>query len=56
VGLFGGTLSFEVECFKAEEKLCAYGVDMRTTGEGSIKSNTEELEGEVECKEGWQSV
>jgi len=36
-------------------KLCAEGVDMLTKGEGSIKSNTEELGGGVECKRGCQS-
>jgi len=38
-----------VECFKVGEKLSAEGLDMRTKGEGSVKSNTEELEGGFEC-------
>jgi len=41
-----------VECFKAREVLCAEGLDVRTKGEGSVKSNTEELGSEVECKSG----
>jgi len=37
--------SFGAECFKAREELCAEGLDMRTKGEGSVKSNAEELGG-----------
>jgi len=31
-------------------KLCEDGLDVRTKGEGSVKSNAEELESGVECK------
>jgi len=51
--LFGGTprcRGYGAECFKAGKELCAEGVDMRTKGEGSVKSNTEELGDGVECK------
>jgi len=45
----------DAECFKAGEELCAEKLDVRTKGEGSVKSNAEELESGVECKEGCQS-
>jgi len=32
-----------VEYFKAEEELCAEELDMRTKGDGSVKSNAKEL-------------
>jgi len=51
--IFGGTprcRGYGAECFKVEEELCAKGLDMQTKGEGSVKSNTEELRGGVECK------
>jgi len=54
-GLFGGTprcRGHGAECFKAEEELCAEGLDVKTKGEGSAKSNAEELGSGVECKVG----
>jgi len=54
-GLFRETSrcrGYGAECFKAGEELCAEGLDMRTKGEGSVKSNAEELGGGVECKGG----
>jgi len=45
-GIFKGTprcRSYGSEFSEAREKLCAEGVDMRTKGEGSVKSNTEKL-------------
>jgi len=44
--------AMERECFKAGEKLCAEGLDVRTKGEGLVKSNAEELGSGVECKRG----
>jgi len=44
--LFGGTprcRGYGAECFKAGEELCAEGMDVRIKGEGSVKSNAEEL-------------
>jgi len=41
-----------VEYFKAGEELCAEGLDVRSNGEDSVKSNTEELGSGVESKEG----
>jgi len=39
-----------VECFKAEEELCAEGLDMRTKGEGSVKSKAKKLGRGVKCE------
>jgi len=41
-----------VECFKEREELCVEGLDMRTKGEGLVKSNAEELGSGVDCKGG----
>jgi len=46
---------YEAECFKAGEELCAEELDVRTKGEGSVKSNAEELVSGIECKGGCQS-
>jgi len=37
------------------EDLCAEGMDVRTKGEGSVKSNAEELGSGIECKGRCQS-
>jgi len=37
---------------KAGEEVCAEGLYMRTKGEGTVKSNAEELGDGVECKGG----
>jgi len=57
-GLFKGTprcRGYGSESSEEWEKLCAEGVDMRTKGEGSVKSNTEKLGGGVGCNGGCQS-
>jgi len=42
---------YGTECFKAGEELCAEGLDARTKGEGSVKTNAEELGVELNVRE-----
>jgi len=54
-GLFGETprcRGYGAECFKVGKVLCAEGLDVRTKGECSVKSNVEELGSGFECKGG----
>jgi len=43
--------AMEWSALKRGKKICAEGLDVRAKGEASVKSNHEELESGVECKE-----